>query len=183
MFPVLLETMSLIKKLRAGVYNSFCDQRVGVIGSTGQHTNIQCAIQDNGAVNERYITFAPSNLWHKVPTVTQLWDNGQHHSPKRGLKRKLSSVSGLKLWSAPHCTVRRLYCTVKQRVLIKRKSRKKIFYRDLIVMVSHYETKCCDTTRQHTGQLIRRLLLIPVRLCPSVPWGEKDGGSHRFFPQ
>lgn len=167
-----LRNNELIKKQRACIYNSFCDQCVGVIGSTGPEANIQRAIQDNGSVNERYITFAPSILRHKAPVVTQLWVSGQHHNPKRDLKRKLSSVSWLTLKCPPlYCKTFILYSEAKG--ADQKEIKEEIFYRDLIVIDSHYETKGCDTTGQRTGRLIRRLLLIPVRLCPSVPWGRK----------
>lgn len=43
-----------------------------------------------------------------------------------------------------------------------------------------------DTTRQHTGQLIRGLLLIPERRCLPVPWGKNieeaiDSSHHNLW--
>lgn len=79
--------------------------------------------------------------------------------------------------SAFHCTVKRLWCTVKFRDLNKnRKAEECILQKTSLILYQEVLTtrrKGCDTTRQHTSWLIRGLLLIPVRLVPLSPEGER----------
>lgn len=140
---------------------------------------------------ERRITFAPSILRHKAPIETQLWGSGLHQSPDRGNCQRHSVMCLLMGHSSvPHCTVKRLWCTVKHRELNKnRKARECIFHESSLILWQEVLTmrrKGCDTTRQHTSRLIRGLLLIPVRRCPPVPWGRKmeeviDSSHHNLW--
>lgn len=76
---------------------TFVAKRVGVNGSSGPEAKLQPPIQINGLVNERRISPLLSAFYD--PTVTQLWGSGQHRSPTREEKSKLSdTVSSVLRW-------------------------------------------------------------------------------------
>lgn len=122
----------LIEKLSVCIYSSFCDQCVGVNGSSGPEANIQLAIQDNSCVNEGDISLL-------LPVFNDTRLHSQHSSGAAGgiaapTERRREncqrwSVKCLLMGhsSVPFCTVKTLWCTVKPRQLNKNRKANEMY--------------------------------------------------------